>query len=218
MRNIAASTFLFIAFLVDIAFSFKSFSSSAISSGRSLTSLNAEEGHKKLSSWDGTRPPITRMERLEQSMDATWGRGKFRTEVWAGDVNPMNDWWMAYAPSPEEVDAAAQGFNFKDPKAWLEVKETLNPFCVGGWEYSIRCSTRHLELYVTFCTSLHNVSNSYLSAQAKGLDADAAIAEANRLKKEQFAAYLEVEAHSICISRALDEAATDNLTLTFSFY
>ena len=59
-------------------------------------------------------------------MDASWGRGIYRTEVWDGDVNPMNDWWVAYAPSADEVSAAGKGFNFKDPKAWFEVKRIVS--------------------------------------------------------------------------------------------
>ena len=57
----------------------------------------------------------------EQRMDATWGRGRFRREIWDDKLNPMNDWWAAYAPSEEEMEASAAGYDFKDPKAWLEV-------------------------------------------------------------------------------------------------
>eukprot|EP00600_Ochromonadales_sp_CCMP1393_P004728 CAMPEP_0174960084 /NCGR_PEP_ID=MMETSP0004_2-20121128/3520_1 /TAXON_ID=420556 /ORGANISM="Ochromonas sp., Strain CCMP1393" /LENGTH=149 /DNA_ID=CAMNT_0016208443 /DNA_START=204 /DNA_END=653 /DNA_ORIENTATION=- len=62
------------------------------------------------------------MEVLEQRMDATWGRAKFRTEVWEDDVNPLDEWWTAYAPSEEEIEAAAAGYDFKDPKGWFEGK------------------------------------------------------------------------------------------------
>ena len=34
-----------------------------------------------LMAWKGDRPPLPNMEFLEQRMDATWGRGKFRDEV-----------------------------------------------------------------------------------------------------------------------------------------
>ena len=44
-----------------------------------------------------------------------------RAEVWEDKVNPLNDWWEAYAPSDEEVEAAALGFDFKDPQAWCQV-------------------------------------------------------------------------------------------------
>lgn len=54
-------------------------------------------------------------------MDATWGRGKYRTEVWEDDVNPVDFWWEAYEPSVEEAQAAAAGYDFGDPKGWLEV-------------------------------------------------------------------------------------------------
>lgn len=121
MRSCASITCLLVAFLIDGAISFKSFSAIKVLLNKVSTVLYAEDNKDSPSSWKGDRTPLPRMERLEQSMDATWGRGKFRTEVWAGDVNPMNDWWMAYAPSPEEVEAAAKGFNFRDPKAWFEV-------------------------------------------------------------------------------------------------
>eukprot|EP01036_Dinobryon_divergens_P031647 gene31647-41084_t len=70
--------------------------------------------------WPGTRPPIPNMETIDQRMDATWGKAKFRTEVWEDDVNPMNEWWLAYAPSEEEVAAAEKGFDFKNPAKWFE--------------------------------------------------------------------------------------------------
>ena len=35
-------------------------------------------------------------------------------------MNPLSDWWKAYAPSSEEVAAAEKGYNFKDAKAWFE--------------------------------------------------------------------------------------------------
>lgn len=122
MRSCASIICLLVAFLIDSAISFKSFSAVKLLLNKVSTALYAEENKDSATSWNGDRTPLPRMERLEQSMDATWGRGKFRTEVWAGDVNPMNDWWMAYAPSTEEVEAAAKGFNFRDPKAWFEVR------------------------------------------------------------------------------------------------
>lgn len=71
--------------------------------------------------WPGNRPPVPNLQLLEQRMDATWGRGKFRTEVWEDDVNPVNFWWDAYAPSEETLEAIELGFDFMDPKGWLEV-------------------------------------------------------------------------------------------------
>lgn len=72
--------------------------------------------------WDGKRPPVANMQWLDQRMDATWGRGKYRNEVWDGDVNPVNDWWEIYAPSDEEIEAADMGYNFADPKAYFASK------------------------------------------------------------------------------------------------
>eukprot|EP00607_Mallomonas_marina_P006503 CAMPEP_0182429178 /NCGR_PEP_ID=MMETSP1167-20130531/25573_1 /TAXON_ID=2988 /ORGANISM="Mallomonas Sp, Strain CCMP3275" /LENGTH=142 /DNA_ID=CAMNT_0024612547 /DNA_START=238 /DNA_END=666 /DNA_ORIENTATION=+ len=55
-------------------------------------------------------------------MDAAWGRGKFRTEVWDDDANPSNFWWENFAPSKEEIEASQQGYDFADPKGWCEAK------------------------------------------------------------------------------------------------
>jgi hypothetical protein len=74
-----------------------------------------------LAAWPGNRPPVPSVDFLDLSMDAAWGRGKFRTEVWEDDVNPVNDWWLAYAPSEEEIDAASKGYDFSNPKAYFEV-------------------------------------------------------------------------------------------------
>ena len=72
--------------------------------------------------WDGTRPPCPAVPWLEQRMDATWGRGKFRTEVWDSDVNPVNSWWEIFHPSEDEIEAANAGYNFKDPEAYFKEK------------------------------------------------------------------------------------------------
>jgi hypothetical protein len=140
MRFFAIASFLFAAILVEVAVAFSGFSSKIVSyRAKSQLHCNAEEieddnnpevklakaiAEKKINRdiWDGTRAPVTKMERLEQSMDASWGRGKFRTEVWAGDVNPSNDWWIAYQPSVEEVEASLQGYSFKNPKEFFEVR------------------------------------------------------------------------------------------------
>jgi hypothetical protein len=72
--------------------------------------------------WDGTRPPCPKVEWLDQRMDATWGRGKFRTEVWEGETNPVNNWWEIFHPSDEEIEAANAGYNFADPEAYFKEK------------------------------------------------------------------------------------------------
>ncbi len=81
---------------------------------------------KLLMKWAGDRPPLPNMEILDQKMDATWGRGKFRSEVWEDDVNPLNNWWTAYEPSEEQAEAAEMGYDFKNPQAWFEVQTNYN--------------------------------------------------------------------------------------------
>jgi hypothetical protein len=71
-------------------------------------------------SWTGKRIPIATPTFLDQKMDAAWGRGKYRTEIWEDNVNPLNDWYLAYAPSQEEIDASMGGFDFKDPESWCK--------------------------------------------------------------------------------------------------
>jgi hypothetical protein len=46
----------------------------------------------------------------------------FRSEIWEDKVNPLNNWWEAYAPSEEEVEAASKGFDFTNTKSWCEVR------------------------------------------------------------------------------------------------
>ena len=77
---------------------------------------------KKPQLWPGNRPPVVNMRFLEQRMDATWGRGKFREEIWNDKVNPCNDWWLAFTPSQEEAEASNAGYDFSDPKGWCEVR------------------------------------------------------------------------------------------------
>lgn len=80
---------------------------------------------KANATWPGDRPPMTNLELLEQRMDATWGRGKYRTEVWDDDMNPVSDWWTAYAPSEEQIEAAAAGYDFKESASWLKVSPSI---------------------------------------------------------------------------------------------
>lgn len=68
--------------------------------------------------WPGNRPPLPNFARKDQVMDATWGRGKYRTEVWNMDINPINRWWQKYEPSFEEIDALEAGYDFDDAEGW----------------------------------------------------------------------------------------------------
>jgi hypothetical protein len=55
--------------------------------------------------WPGNRPPLPNFRRLDQSMDAAWGRGKYREEIWNDVVNPSIPWTVSFEPSDEEIDA-----------------------------------------------------------------------------------------------------------------
>jgi len=79
------------------------------------------EGPDPETIWPGDRPPVSNPQIYLQSMDATWGRGKFRTEVWDDKPNPINDWWEAFTPSEEEIAADKLGYDFADPKGYFEV-------------------------------------------------------------------------------------------------
>eukprot|EP01035_Chromulina_nebulosa_P020951 gene20951-27154_t len=116
-------------------------------------------------------------------MDAAWGRGKFRSEVWDDDVNPLNDWWEAYAPSQEEIDAAQNGYDFANPQAWFESNGI--DFDKATAEYQSKCE----ELYNQYKDNL-NFAVSKLS--------DSEVNEA-------FSHYNEVEAKTFEIAyRILD--------------
>lgn len=79
---------------------------------RVVTSLfMGEESDEKPSTWPGDRPPLAQTEIYLERMDAGWGRGKYRSEVWDDDVNPLDQWWYKYSPSQEEMEAANAGYN-----------------------------------------------------------------------------------------------------------
>ena len=81
--------------------------------------LYASDSQKK---WSGDRLPVPNPLFLDQRMDAAWGRGKYRTEIWNDNVNPLNDWYNAYTFSQDEIDAIQGGFNFQDPEGWCKSK------------------------------------------------------------------------------------------------
>ena len=72
--------------------------------------------------WPGTRPPLPNLGRLGQRMDATWGRGRFRSEVWDDDVNPKTNWWEVYTQSDEETEAFHSGYDFSKPEEYFKSK------------------------------------------------------------------------------------------------
>lgn len=94
--------------------------SHARATSRSKQTLMQET--KDSSAWPGDRIPATNPLFFDQKMDAAWGRGKYRTEIWNDNVNPMNDWWTAYAPSEEEIAASQAGFDFSDAEGWCKEK------------------------------------------------------------------------------------------------
>lgn len=85
------------------------------------TTTTATSAIQKGKKWPGTRPPIVNLRFRQLKMDASWGRGKFREEIWEDEINPANDWWNNFAPSEEEIEAATLGYDFQNPKAYFEV-------------------------------------------------------------------------------------------------
>lgn len=77
---------------------------------------------KRPAMWPGNRPPLPNFRRLDQSMDAAWGRGKYRREIWEDDVNPITDWTVSFEPSEEEIDAlfGPKPFWFNDVEGWCK--------------------------------------------------------------------------------------------------
>jgi hypothetical protein len=76
--------------------------------------------------WTGDRVPETNPLRLQLKIDASFGRAETRTVDYmdADAQNPPDEteWWKAYLPSEEEIEAAAQGFDFSNPEKWLADK------------------------------------------------------------------------------------------------
>lgn len=80
----------------------------------------------KKSTWDRKSVPVKRPELLNLPKDArNWEVEDDRLEVWEGDPNPPMelDWVTAYTPSEEEIEAAALGFDWKNPEAWFAAQE-----------------------------------------------------------------------------------------------
>lgn len=74
------------------------------------TSFNKDE------LWNKSRPPVPNPQLAGQKMDAAWGRATFRKPVFEGEVNPLNRWWEAYAPTQETIEAVLKGYNPTYPK------------------------------------------------------------------------------------------------------
>lgn len=86
------------------------------------TSHSEKPAIVKGKTWPGTRPPVSNPMLEDLKMDASWGRGKFRDEIWEDQLSPLNEWWRAYEPSDEEYEAIALGYDFTNAKQWFEVR------------------------------------------------------------------------------------------------
>ena len=86
--------------------------------------------------WPGDRPPLPNFRRMAQSMDAAWGRGKFRREIWEDTMNPVTDWKVSFEPSEEEVDAlfGPDPFWFNDVEGWCKEKGLEYEKTVEEWQ------------------------------------------------------------------------------------
>lgn len=96
--------------------------------------------------WNGTRPPLPNFQRMQDpsKMDATYGRGKFRSEVWDLVINPKNQWWKSYEPSLEESAANLQHYyDYPSPEAFFTVRD-------GSLSISIHLFP-FLSLFPPFC-------------------------------------------------------------------
>ncbi|KAG5191788.1 hypothetical protein JKP88DRAFT_352146 [Tribonema minus] len=70
--------------------------------------------------WDGKSEPKKNPLLEQLAADASWDRQNDRVEVWEDKPNPTFDWISAYLPTDEEREAAAAGYDFANPEAWLE--------------------------------------------------------------------------------------------------
>lgn len=106
------------------AFQMNSFNRFAFANTLKMTSTSHSEKPAivKGKTWPGTRPPVSNPMLEDLKMDASWGRGKFRDEIWEDQLSPLNEWWRAYEPSDEEYEAIALGYDFTNAKQWFEVR------------------------------------------------------------------------------------------------
>ena len=91
---------------------------------------------KRPAVWPGNRPPLPNFRRMTQSMDAAWGRGKYRQEIWEDNVNPVVDWKVGFEPSAEEMDAlfGPEPFWFNDVEGWCKSKGLDYDKTVEEWK------------------------------------------------------------------------------------
>ena len=82
-------------------------------------------------------------------------------QVWNDNVNPLNNWWTAFAPSEEQQEAAAQGYDFKNPQAYFEVNATTyvsySIYVIFSIFVEYRCSLGrriNAQHFISFCSSL----------------------------------------------------------------
>ncbi|RYH00623.1 hypothetical protein EON65_49005 [archaeon] len=101
------------------------------------THAASDADHKE--KWPGNRPPMPNLGQLEQRMDATWGRGKFREEIWEDKGSPVNEWWVAFTPSEEQLQAAAQGFDFTNVEEWCKVRLNIAYPLIFHYFYMLEC-------------------------------------------------------------------------------
>ena len=95
--------------------------------------------------WTGDRIPAPNPLREAQKADASWTRAGIRVDDYmATDMqNPPKEteWWMAYTPSEEEIEAAAAGFDFSNPEKWLEENKGKAPIKLEDQPHEFVMST-----------------------------------------------------------------------------
>ena len=93
-------------------------------SSRTTIGMSSTEGQPEVvrgKKWPGDRPPCSNPRQEGLRMDATWGRGKLRDEIWEDKLSPNGEWWRAYSPTDEEIEAMELGYDFAEPRKWHEV-------------------------------------------------------------------------------------------------
>jgi hypothetical protein len=126
--------------------------------------------------WPGDRPPVPTAAFLSQFMDAAWGRGRFRTEVWADDVNPMNAWWEAFAPSAEEQEAANAGYDFGDVEAWCKAQGVDYEHALASYKAAVGAALEQAAMAAaasdaTFsCADFERKRDEFMSMQKKAFE------------------------------------------------
>ena len=118
--------------------------------------------------------------------------------MWNDNTNPLNNWWTAFAPSEEQIEAAAQGYDFKNPQSYFEV--CMNMWCVHMFMHVVSSLRVHPMIYhiinvffygkLLFTIQLLWIKIEFVYlTQEKNIDYEKALAKYEEDKKKAYEEY-----------------------------